>query len=64
MKTLRSTVAAARRAFARHHRSLAIVAGTGLVVAGVGMVFVPAAFILAGVAVVGFFGIDFGRPGS
>jgi uncharacterized membrane protein HdeD (DUF308 family) len=52
---------AARRFLARHQRSFAIIAGTLLVIAGVGMVFLPAALVLAGVAVIGFFGIDFGR---
>lgn len=49
------------RWLSRHQRAIAVLAGTGLVVAGVAMVFVPAAFILAGAALVGFFGIDFGR---
>jgi len=53
-----------RRWFARHQRSLAVIAGSLLVVVGVGMVFVPAAFVLGGVAFIVFFGIDFGRPGS
>jgi hypothetical protein len=53
--------AAARRLVARHHRSMAIVAGSLLVIAGVGMVALPAALVLGGVALIGFFGIDFGR---
>jgi uncharacterized membrane protein HdeD (DUF308 family) len=53
-----------RKALVRHHRSIALIAGTASVVAGVAMVFVPAAFVLAGVALIGFFGIEFGRAPS
>lgn len=36
--------------FARHFTTLVDVAGAGLIVAGVALIFVPAAFIVAGVA--------------
>lgn len=53
-----------RKAVGRYQRPAALLVGSALVVAGVGMVFTPAALVLAGLALIGFFGIDFGRPGA
>lgn len=67
MKALQAAARAAlalRRTVVRQHHALALLAGSALVVGGVGMVAVPAAMILAGVLVIGLFGIEFRRPGA